>query len=250
MIFPNVTGQPPASSFHSTSLHWRGWLFLRWYGFIRPNRGRSQPSRACFLSGYGVHVRSQFFREPEDGFMGVMTLGISMGQWLSLPMVVAGIIMIVWSYRTQAILPQTPARSDKPARPVTAGKRSRSFRKKSLMSLRHSYTIIAPLYDALASAGTGLRAASLAQLPQQPRQGSLNILISGIGTGLDLSSCRPCLYRPGCCRHAGTRQTSDRKSAFKSRSWRQRGSPVCWRFLRLCGVASHSGDRSRCAFLF
>lgn len=55
------------------------------------------------------------------------------------------------------------------------------------MSLRHSYTIIAPLYDAfLAAAGTGLRAASLAQLPQQPRQGGLNILISGIGTGLDL----------------------------------------------------------------
>jgi phosphatidylethanolamine/phosphatidyl-N-methylethanolamine N-methyltransferase len=52
------------------------------------------------------------------------------------------------------------------------------------MSLRRSYTIIAPLYDALlATAGVGLRAASLAQLPQQ---GSQDILISGIGTGLDL----------------------------------------------------------------
>ncbi|BCT66722.1 methyltransferase domain-containing protein [Nitrosospira sp. NRS527] len=60
------------------------------------------------------------------------------------------------------------------------------------MSLRHSYTIIAPLYDAfLAAAGTGLRAASLAQLPQQPRQGGLNILISGIGTGLDLPYLPP-----------------------------------------------------------
>lgn len=52
------------------------------------------------------------------------------------------------------------------------------------MSLRHSYTLIAPLYDALLSgAGTGLRADSLSQLPQQ---GHLDILISGIGTGLDL----------------------------------------------------------------
>jgi phosphatidylethanolamine/phosphatidyl-N-methylethanolamine N-methyltransferase len=52
------------------------------------------------------------------------------------------------------------------------------------MSLRRSYTLIAPLYDALLSkAGTGLRAESLGQLPQQ---GNLNILISGIGTGLDL----------------------------------------------------------------
>lgn len=52
------------------------------------------------------------------------------------------------------------------------------------MSLRRSYTIIAPLYDALlATAGTGLRVGSLAQLPQQ---GNLSILISGIGTGLDI----------------------------------------------------------------
>jgi phosphatidylethanolamine/phosphatidyl-N-methylethanolamine N-methyltransferase len=57
------------------------------------------------------------------------------------------------------------------------------------MSLRHSYTIIAPLYDALlATAGGGLRAASLAQLPQQ---GAQNILISGIGTGLDLAYLPP-----------------------------------------------------------
>jgi ubiquinone/menaquinone biosynthesis C-methylase UbiE len=52
------------------------------------------------------------------------------------------------------------------------------------MSVRRSYTLIAPLYDAvLAGAGTGLRAASLAQLPQE---GDLRILVSGIGTGLDL----------------------------------------------------------------
>jgi ubiquinone/menaquinone biosynthesis C-methylase UbiE len=52
------------------------------------------------------------------------------------------------------------------------------------MSLRRSYTLIAPLYDALLStASTGLRAESLSQLPHQD---GLNILISGIGTGLDL----------------------------------------------------------------
>ena len=57
------------------------------------------------------------------------------------------------------------------------------------MSLRRSYTIIAPLYDALLeTAGGGLRAASLAQLPQQATQ---DILISGIGTGLDLPHLPP-----------------------------------------------------------
>ena len=58
------------------------------------------------------------------------------------------------------------------------------------MSLRHTYTLIAPLYDPLfATASTGVRAASLWQLP---RQGSLNILINGIGTGLDLPHLPPC----------------------------------------------------------
>ncbi len=58
------------------------------------------------------------------------------------------------------------------------------------MSLRHSYTIIAPLYDALlAAAGTGVRAVSLGQLPQQ---GDLDILLSGIGSGLDLPYLPPC----------------------------------------------------------
>lgn len=53
-----------------------------------------------FMIGYGV-LRSfaEFFREPEDGFMGVMTLGITMGQWLSIPMIVAGIAVLMWAKR-------------------------------------------------------------------------------------------------------------------------------------------------------
>lgn len=57
------------------------------------------------------------------------------------------------------------------------------------MSLRHSYTFIAPLYDAaIAAASAGVRAQSLKQLPQQ---GELNIFINGIGTGLDLPYLPP-----------------------------------------------------------
>lgn len=77
------------------------------------------------------------------------------------------------------------------------------------MSLRHSYTIIAPIYDALlAAAGTGVRAASLAQLPQQ---GDLNILISGIGSGLDLP------YLPSCHRYIGLDLTAAMLSRVKPR---------------------------------
>ena len=55
-----------------------------------------------FLIGYGVFRSvAEFFREPEDGFMGVFTLGVSMGQWLSLPMIIAGIWMIAWANKKQ-----------------------------------------------------------------------------------------------------------------------------------------------------
>ncbi|SCY54916.1 Methyltransferase domain-containing protein [Nitrosospira sp. Nl5] len=77
------------------------------------------------------------------------------------------------------------------------------------MSLRHSYTVIAPLYDALlATAGTGVRAASLGQLPQQ---GDLDILISGIGSGLDLP------YLPLCHHYVGLDLTAAMLTRAKSR---------------------------------
>jgi phosphatidylethanolamine/phosphatidyl-N-methylethanolamine N-methyltransferase len=78
------------------------------------------------------------------------------------------------------------------------------------MSLRHSYTVIAPLYDALLeTAGTGVRAASLGQLPQQ---GDLSILISGIGSGLDLP------YLPPCHRYTGLDLTAAMLSRAKFRT--------------------------------
>ena len=44
---------------------------------------------------------SEFFREPDD-FLGLLTFGMSMGQWLSLPMILAGIGMAVWASRRKA----------------------------------------------------------------------------------------------------------------------------------------------------
>ena len=52
---------------------------------------------AC--AGYGLfRFLVEFTREPDD-FLGLLSLGLSMGQWLSLPMIVAGIAMMVWAYR-------------------------------------------------------------------------------------------------------------------------------------------------------
>ena len=54
---------------------------------------------AMFLIGYGVfRFAVEFFREPDD-FLGLLALNMSMGQWLSLPMVIAGIGMLLWAWR-------------------------------------------------------------------------------------------------------------------------------------------------------
>ncbi|MFI4922696.1 MAG: class I SAM-dependent methyltransferase [Burkholderiales bacterium] len=57
------------------------------------------------------------------------------------------------------------------------------------MSLRFSYTLIAPFYDAAIRRATSrIRAQSLKHLPNQ---GGLRILVNGIGTGLDLPYLPP-----------------------------------------------------------
>ncbi len=53
-----------------------------------------------FLIGYGsFRFLAEFTRNPDDGIFGLMTWGVSMGQWLSLPMVLLGIAMLWHSYR-------------------------------------------------------------------------------------------------------------------------------------------------------
>ena len=52
-----------------------------------------------FLAGYGLfRFIAEFFREPDD-FLGLLALSLSMGQWLSLPMIAAGMALLAWSYR-------------------------------------------------------------------------------------------------------------------------------------------------------
>jgi len=55
-----------------------------------------------FLAGYGsFRFFVEFTREPDD-FLGLLSLGMSMGQWLSLPMVIAGVLLMVSSLRRAA----------------------------------------------------------------------------------------------------------------------------------------------------
>jgi phosphatidylglycerol---prolipoprotein diacylglyceryl transferase len=125
MIFPYVDNVPRhPSQLYEFALEGLVFFTLMWIYSAKP-----RPVGAVsgvFLIGYGVFRSfAEFFREPDEGFMGMMTLGISMGQWLSLPMILAGVIMLVWAYRTQApVSPRGKAgKAGKATKAAIAGKR-------------------------------------------------------------------------------------------------------------------------------
>jgi phosphatidylglycerol---prolipoprotein diacylglyceryl transferase len=125
MIFPDVDALPRhPSQLYEFALEGLAFFVLMWLYSANP-----RPVGAVsgmFLVGYGVFRSfAEFFREPDDGFMGVLTLGISMGQWLSLPMTVAGVIMIAWAYRTRPAPAPRREIAEKTGRPAAARKRNR-----------------------------------------------------------------------------------------------------------------------------
>ncbi len=80
-------------------------LFVILWLYTRRPRIAGTPS-ALFLIGYGtLRVIAEFAREPDD-FLGFLALGLSMGQWLSLPMIVIGVVMLVLCLRRARPAPQ------------------------------------------------------------------------------------------------------------------------------------------------
>lgn len=99
MVFPQVDSLPR----HPSQLYEFGLegvaLFLLLWIYSRKPRPVGAVS-ALFLIGYGAsRFAIEFAREP-DSFLGKLSLGMSMGQWLSLPMILAGIAMWVWAHRS------------------------------------------------------------------------------------------------------------------------------------------------------
>jgi len=98
MVFPQVDAVPR----HPSQLYQFGleglllFMLLWWYA------GRPRPMGAVsglFLIGYGsFRFIAEYAREP-DNFLGILAGGLTMGQWLSLPMAVAGILLMLMAYR-------------------------------------------------------------------------------------------------------------------------------------------------------
>jgi phosphatidylglycerol:prolipoprotein diacylglycerol transferase len=101
MIFPNIDNLPRhPSQLYEFALEGIVLFSLLWWFSSKP-----RPTAAVsglFLLGYGIlRFVVEFTREP-DGFLGLLALGFSMGQWLSLPMALSGIGLLLWAYRNKA----------------------------------------------------------------------------------------------------------------------------------------------------
>jgi phosphatidylglycerol---prolipoprotein diacylglyceryl transferase len=97
MVFPT---DPQQLERHPSQLYEAGLegivLFIILFVMIRRDsvRRRHGLVTGAFLAGYAVaRIFVEFFREP-DSFLGFIAAGTTMGQWLSLPMLIAGIYFI------------------------------------------------------------------------------------------------------------------------------------------------------------
>ena len=76
-------------------------LFVIMWLFTKKPRPLGQASM-LFLLGYGVfRFIVEFAREPDD-FLGLLAMHMSMGQWLSLPMIVIGAVGFAYTYKKAA----------------------------------------------------------------------------------------------------------------------------------------------------
>lgn len=106
MIFPTDPLQIPR---HPSQLYEAGLegllLFVVLLALARSAwvRARHGLVAGCFLVGYGL-TRSiaEFFREP-DAHIGFLAGGVTMGQILSLPMILVGLAVIAWVWRRGAV---------------------------------------------------------------------------------------------------------------------------------------------------
>jgi phosphatidylglycerol:prolipoprotein diacylglycerol transferase len=99
MIFPQSGSNVPRHPSQIYQFLLEGVLLfvLLWLYARRPRR-LGEVSGA-FLVGYGVfRFIAEYFREP-DAFLGLLALGMSMGQWLCVPMVLAGFALWTWARR-------------------------------------------------------------------------------------------------------------------------------------------------------
>ncbi len=99
MIFPQANDGVPRHPSQLYQFLGEGvFLFVLLWLFSRKPRPTGVVG-AMFLIGYGVQrLITEFAREP-DNFLGLLAFKLSMGQWLSLPMIAIGLVLFVMLQR-------------------------------------------------------------------------------------------------------------------------------------------------------
>ncbi len=99
MVFPQVDSLPRhPSQLYQFAGEGIALFVLMWWFSARP-RPAGMVS-GVFLIGYAVfRFAAEFAREPDD-FLGLQAMGWTMGQWLCVPMFVAGLVLVAWSRRS------------------------------------------------------------------------------------------------------------------------------------------------------
>jgi phosphatidylglycerol:prolipoprotein diacylglycerol transferase len=104
MVFPN--GGPMAR--HPSQLYeavCEGLLLFLLLLFAEHRGVRQRPGiiTGLFLIGYAVaRMSGELFRQP-DAQLGFLVFGTTMGQLLSIPVLIAGIVLILWAFRRPAL---------------------------------------------------------------------------------------------------------------------------------------------------
>lgn len=105
MVFPAAGPEPRhPSQLYQLGLEGIALFVLLWWYSARPRPVGAVSS--VFLIAYGsFRFIAEFFRAPDD-FLGLLALGMSMGQWLSIPMILTGVVLWIWA-RSHAAGSQT-----------------------------------------------------------------------------------------------------------------------------------------------
>lgn len=102
MIFPRSDGMPRhPSQLYQAALEGFLLFVVLWFYSSRPRPQKAVG--AMFLLGYGVfRTIAEFYREP-DAHIGFDVFGwLSRGQLLSIPMIIIGLALLVYAYRSPA----------------------------------------------------------------------------------------------------------------------------------------------------
>jgi len=112
MIFPNggSVARHPSQLYEAVC---EGLLLFLLLLFAEHRGARQRPGivTGIFLIGYAVaRMSGELFRQP-DAQLGFLVFGTTMGQLLSIPVLIAGIALILWALRRPALPIATPGRA-------------------------------------------------------------------------------------------------------------------------------------------